>query len=308
MVTSFRQNQKFGFTLIELLVVIAIIALLAAILFPVFESVREKARQSTCQSNLKQLGLGVSQYCQDYDGYFPLENDLRGLGISGMFYCGGSNGTNALYYSWPDRLYPYVKSSQIFNCPDGTSATVEGAGHDPSQYCHYGLNIFLTQYCNGKTTNGGTANIFNTYSEAQIARSESIVMLSDYSGHEGNQVGQEGVDADFGFGAGGISTGDTMDYMSLPAATGATGYACATSTFRCFYDPVSNRHSSGANYTFCDGHVKYYPMTIDASGWKHSFLYDALYDNAGGANTNDIKETWATPADATAKMYWDPIS
>ena len=298
--TSTRPCRNFGFTLIELLVVIAIIALLAAILFPVFESVREKARQATCQSNLKQLGLGVMQYRQDNDDYFPPENDVAG--VTGLFYCGSSGNSNHPYYAWPDRLYPYVKSSQIFNCPDGTSASVEGAGLDASLYCHYGMNVFLTQYCNGNTGNNAASVIFNTYNEAQIPRSDQIIMLTDYAGHSGNQVGEESIDPNFGSG-----TGNNLNYVSLPAATGMTGWSCATSaSFRCFYDPVSNRHSGGANYAFCDGHVKYYPMTVDANGWKHSNLYDALYDNAGGSS-NNVYETWPA-ADATAKQSWDPIS
>jgi len=90
-----------GFTLIELLVVIAIIAILAAILFPVFARAREKARQASCTSNLKQLGLSMHMYAGDYDECFPL---LR-------IYIGGS----AVYYQW--ALEPYVKNWDIWYCP-----------------------------------------------------------------------------------------------------------------------------------------------------------------------------------------------
>ncbi|BCM88901.1 hypothetical protein IAD21_00743 [Abditibacteriota bacterium] len=87
-----------AFTLIELLVVIAIIAILAAILFPVFARARENARRSSCQSNLKQIGLGMLQYAQDYDEKTAKED------------------YNAVY-TWRDAIYPYVKSEQIFMCP-----------------------------------------------------------------------------------------------------------------------------------------------------------------------------------------------
>ena len=86
-----------GFTLIELLVVIAIIAILAAILFPVFAKAREKARQSSCQSNEKQIGLGIIQYCQDYDEQLPPRQNGAG--------------------NWHVLLQPYMKSGQILACP-----------------------------------------------------------------------------------------------------------------------------------------------------------------------------------------------
>lgn len=89
------RNPRRGFTLIELLVVIAIIAILAAILFPVFARARENARRASCQSNLKQIALGWMMYAEDYDGRFP-------------FYPGGGV---------MEFVYPYVKSSQVFRCP-----------------------------------------------------------------------------------------------------------------------------------------------------------------------------------------------
>ena len=97
-----------GFTLIELLVVIAIIAILAAILFPVFARAREKARQASCASNEKQLALGVMMYAQDFDERFPLVYD-DGLGASNRII-------------WPQKVEPYVKNRNIFVCPSGPDA------------------------------------------------------------------------------------------------------------------------------------------------------------------------------------------
>src|SRR6476661_7875124 len=100
---SAPKKIRSAFTLIELLVVIAIIAILAAILFPVFARARENARRASCQSNLKQIGLGLIQYTQDYDEMTPQEATADGL-------------------RWMDEIYPYVKSEQIFVCPSTSSS------------------------------------------------------------------------------------------------------------------------------------------------------------------------------------------
>ena len=102
-----RRRQAFGFTLIELLVVIAIIAILAAILFPVFAQARESARQSTCLSNNKQIGLGMAMYMQDYDNTFPAQKGDGQLTIA-------AGGKLPTYY---DAVLPYTKNQQIWLCP-----------------------------------------------------------------------------------------------------------------------------------------------------------------------------------------------
>src|SRR5665213_1038842 len=136
-----RKFTLTGFTLIELLVVIAIIAILAAILFPVFAKVREKARQTSCLSNEKQLGLAFVQYAQDYDEHFP-----SGRGPGFPFYTGG----------WVGQLWTYVKAKPVFACPDDPSVAVNGLGQPlPTfQVISYGMNDSLLGDQNGGDTGG----------------------------------------------------------------------------------------------------------------------------------------------------------
>src|SRR5689334_6425691 len=100
------RTRRLGFTLIELLVVIAIIAILAAILFPVFAQAREAARKSSCLSNIKQINLAISMYRQDYDETFPMA----------YYYLNDNNSANG-YAQWSGFMQPYVKNWGIFKCP-----------------------------------------------------------------------------------------------------------------------------------------------------------------------------------------------
>jgi prepilin-type N-terminal cleavage/methylation domain-containing protein/prepilin-type processing-associated H-X9-DG protein len=117
-----RNKLRSAFTLIELLVVIAIIAILAAILFPVFARARENARRASCQSNLKQIGLGIMQYTQDYDERMPGSTANNG----------GDSSHSLAYY-----VDPYVKSTQIFKCPSDSTANIYSYGYN---YANLALN------------------------------------------------------------------------------------------------------------------------------------------------------------------------
>jgi prepilin-type N-terminal cleavage/methylation domain-containing protein/prepilin-type processing-associated H-X9-DG protein len=120
-----RSRHRRAFTLIELLVVIAIIAILAAILFPVFARARENARRASCQSQLKQIGLGLAQYTQDYD------ERLMGAGNTGVRdYADPTVYNTAVGWNWIACIQPYIKSWQIFACPSATPPAWGLAGVD----------------------------------------------------------------------------------------------------------------------------------------------------------------------------------
>jgi len=130
---SLSQPRRRAFTLVEMLVVLAIIALLVAILFPVFSRVREKGRQANCVSNLKQLGIGFAQYVQDNDEYYPME----------AYNLNATGGTIV----WPSLIYTYVKDQDVYKCPDDTLTADFGAVTFPVSYgysTYFGLAHSMT--------------------------------------------------------------------------------------------------------------------------------------------------------------------
>jgi prepilin-type N-terminal cleavage/methylation domain-containing protein len=146
-----RGVRKHAFTLIELLVVIAIIAILAAILFPVFAQARDKARQAACLSNAKQLGLAVQMYTQDYDETFFWQTDWNETVDVGAGFWGPKYTT---YIRWPIAHLPYVKNKDVFSCPsdkDRQGRSFVAAPGDPGGGgvpwpIGYGVNLMLMTY------------------------------------------------------------------------------------------------------------------------------------------------------------------
>ena len=159
-----------GFTLIELLVVIAIIAILAAILFPVFARAREKARQTACLNNVKEMGLGMLMYAQDYDEMFPAMALSGNQGIVPYPVVPehpefGRHPTLGYFNCWSNGIYPYIKNVQIFLCPSTTANCYAVAYGLPA----VGINATQT----------GTTSIFGRPPLRSIKRPAEILMIGE---------------------------------------------------------------------------------------------------------------------------------
>lgn len=274
-----------GFTLIEILIVIGIIALLVAILFPIFARARENARRAGCQANLKQLSLGVFQYMQDFDETYPLVcNDANSAGVFKTgFPWGESN-----QFNWTDRIMPYVKNTESFHCP----SIARGYPGPAKNYSHYGINIYLTRYCNRDLS--GTDQ-YSTFRTAAVNNSSTKVLLTDYRVGNGtitNVVGAWGLGTNYTY---------AMNYTAFPAVAGNIP-SCNVST-SCLLAPVDGRHLGGANVAFLDGHVKWLKIGTDASGTDTDCAWGTLGDYPA---SNDFRTNWGNAVNATAATYWAP--
>ncbi len=174
--TRVRSIRRGGFTLIELLVVIAILALLAAILFPVFSRARENARKSSCANNLKQLGLGMAQYTQDYDEtYMPAQPTNP-----------ASPGNGATFAS---LIAPYIKNNQVFICPSGnqSTTTVSPTGVDRQWLVNSPPWIYKAQGSYGVNFNVvGTSP--NPRSLADIPKAAAVFLVFDCAWYVGSSA------------------------------------------------------------------------------------------------------------------------
>ncbi len=215
-----------GFTLIELLVVIAIIAILAAILFPVFAKAREKARQISCLNNMKQLSLGFVQYMSDNDGVTPLASDGMGgnatatQGPGWMYYTGFvNNPNNTVFDPTKGSLYGYVKSAAVYVCPDHSLAAKNGPSSAIGD--SYGSNGCINAASSTVEPRPGK-------SEAVFDNPSAIMLLGEEAGNVTS-----------------YDTGTTNDAYLYTPNTGTAS------------DKISTRHSGGSNVTYLDGHAKW---------------------------------------------------
>ncbi|WP_309708539.1 DUF1559 domain-containing protein [Armatimonas sp.] len=241
---SQKYTQRSGFTLIELLVVIAIIAILSAILFPVFAQAREKARSISCLSNMKQLGTAFMMYTQDYDETFP-------IGVQEDW----NNG-------WPTTVQPYVKSLGVFRCPDDGDLTqpdwTAGWAGVPISYATNGYQNW----------NGSTWSVFGLIGISQAwmgsgaaARTMAVVnkpsetiLLAEKHNHDVMKLGSDGNLS--GWGAGNTLTGvNWWDWDApgeLPDGTRALTAAYPNGR----NGAVTAKHNERGNFVFADGHAK----------------------------------------------------
>jgi prepilin-type N-terminal cleavage/methylation domain-containing protein/prepilin-type processing-associated H-X9-DG protein len=236
-------KHRRGFTLIELLVVIAIIAILAAILFPVFAQARSKARQTQCMSTTKQFGTAVLMYTQDYDERLPSMfmycRDAKGK----SFACRQAGGSGILWntvgYYWHEVVYPYIKNESMLLCPEAPNAQLN------PECLPYGYNWFWLGNDNAAV---GAWN--HSVSTARVDAPAETIMIVDGRGRpagRGERVcwTEEGIQGIYAHRVNPTSLGGGNIYLP------------------------SKRHSGGANAVFVDGHARLmkYPVINDCNNY-----------------------------------------
>ena len=262
-VRAFKQSH--AFTLIELLVVIAIIAILAAVLFPVFAKAREKARQASCMSNEKQIGLAIVQYVQDYDETLPY-NDFW-------------NGT--VDTSWKGVVMPYLKSNEIWICPSNTGSAIPDIRD--SFAISYGANGYHGDHLYDNQPNG-TANVLPFPDWWAILPAQMPVTTLAGLNSPSSLI---------------LVAESTAGWPDVGYGIGA---ACSqtppTSPDQCFIPPGPFLgHAGRGNFLFADGHVKAMKLTQTVTPVN-------LWDNIDIQNNAPANAAAITTA-ANAQSYWD---
>jgi prepilin-type N-terminal cleavage/methylation domain-containing protein/prepilin-type processing-associated H-X9-DG protein len=260
---TYGKTRGRGFTLIELLVVIAIIAILAAILFPVFAQAREKARAITCISNEKQIGLGLMMYTQDYDEGMPAWDAYYAAVDTGMPVPTPSD-TQDDY--WTAMLSPYIKDG---NADGGTATSLTDVWKCPDQ----GDNGEYTTFGVGHTLagSGGTAFSYGyngTLSYTNYTGLAGLTPGAEYQGHGYYRyptiVAMDmPANTDF-IGDGGGYNGriaPPYEFNCWEKRLLSSGGSTPSGTYReeCWEEPDRHNGNTGANYVFCDGHAKFIP-------------------------------------------------
>ncbi|GIV14306.1 MAG: hypothetical protein KatS3mg021_2588 [Fimbriimonadales bacterium] len=234
-----------GFTLIELLVVIAIIAILAAILFPVFAQARESARQSTCGSNMSQLSRAIAMYAADNEQTLPMNRVVLGPG--------GGVLPDPLKRTWASLVSPYVKNKDVFFCPSGEKPPAEINLDDWAQrgWIALGYNTHIAGwYWIGGDLPSGEHTIM-VPNLAMLKEAAQFVLLAETANGRSPQQGGNcfGFSADNNSFGGCEGTPQFRQVITGLARSGTAGYA-----------PILARHRGGLNLGFADGHVKWFRL------------------------------------------------
>jgi len=265
-----KVKPKLGFTLIELLVVIAIIAILAAILFPVFATAREKGRQTSCASNMHQLSLGILQYVQDHDSTPPCGTNFQ-FGTQTPIVNGVGEG-------WAAQIYPYVKATGVYTCPDD-HITSGGTGTVVSYAFNQNLDDFQ-QYPNGQP--GGTVYSSNIATTANLQSASKTIQLTEVEGvvvngiaSYGDSVSPVGNGNPIASYAGGVGA---IYFCTGPLGDEGANIVSGSQNTRVDSTFPYGRHSNGANYTFWDGHTKYLKGANVSYGWSSYNTASGTYD------------------------------
>jgi prepilin-type N-terminal cleavage/methylation domain-containing protein/prepilin-type processing-associated H-X9-DG protein len=238
------RNIKNGFTLIELLVTISIIAVLTAILFPVFARARENARRSGCMSNLKQIGLAMTMYSQDYDEH------LMPQSIWGP----NKHNDGVAKYNWMYCLVPYVKSDQVYVCPSRSQLSSAVANQPETNYGYNRSRQTTKALVEGGNANYGLGGDYNA--DGSLVAAAPVLTLAAIPDPAGT-----------------IAIGDAVTWLQadadgLPYYGNGSPYLIWSNA-----DPVSGttnyradpRHLGGANFVFLDGHVKWQKTPVPSN-------------------------------------------
>ncbi|MGI4789768.1 MAG: DUF1559 domain-containing protein, partial [Janthinobacterium lividum] len=284
-----------GFTLIELLVVIAIIAILAAILFPVFQKVRENARRTACLSNLKQIGLSVTQYQQDFDEYSPGGRDGRGNG-----------------QGWAGEIYPYVKSTQVFKCPDDS-----GSSAAASSYAINDNTMVVNPACVAAgysyvpCYDGTLYGVGTSLSQYQAPASTVLLFeIANSTGYDVSYDGNTSGPGNFGgspagdglYGPNGYNQGnDATETMGDSSLHYATGIFPGLKLYRGCFTAVDGRHVGGANYLMADDHAKWLRPSSVSPGVSATNSTDPQYDEYSGNGRGVAAGTSGTFSDGVTR-------
>jgi len=276
-----KRTIRSGFTLIELLVVIAIIAILAAILFPVFAQARESARKTACLSNAKQLGLGILMYIQDYD-----ETMIMAANASQPGELRDDGSVYRAWTSWTKSVQPYIKNTQLLLCPDNINNSFILQANVTARseiYAAYGFNYGYLGTFAGVDPGNSSLYLWNPISLAGVNKPATIVMITDAQAPNWANSAHTSVWYE--------PTGNLVDppdaYLSDQVFWGGGwGNTCSDQTittnyeFPC-YGGVDFRHSGGhfkvntqpdggASTVFVDGHAKFYRAGGLAVGTNYS--------------------------------------